>query len=364
MTKDSNLTLAKVVVETFTEDSIDEFVQLSHAEYGSSVATNADHARWKHIASPLGASTYIRLVVNDRTVGRAMLQPRLIYTESGQHNTACVTDVLINPEFRLAATNFIKLTKASGNVTSFDSVYHTSNERTEPFYRKFFRFPKPFSLRGHGLPVRFLGIFFKISKLRVSVLDWLAFPFRYLIELITVVAIAVAKFEISERLPEDDVLTTLCLKSLHDSGPIIARNKAFLKWRFIDAPLWGANIYCVERWGKFVGYVATRKLELNGLSYLVLIDYVLDTDISFFDRLVLRLWLIRQAIKSDVDILFTMSNPSSKAARICAGFPLICIPDKFLPHGTPVFFRANKKESRFLETEKSTHMTFADIDYF
>ena len=355
--------MAKITVEPFTVSNLEEFLALSHSEYGPSAASNVDHIEWKHVASPLGASTYIRLVSNDKTVGRALLQPMLIYTESGQFSTACVTDVLIDPAFRSPPTNFINLMEASGNISAFRLVYHTSSNRTDLLYRKLFRFPKPFSLRGYGVPIRLAGIVCKISGRRVDALDWLISPFRRLIGLVAVVGIAVARLDVSVGLPDDDMLYRLFLKSLRNSGPMIARSTSFLKWRLIDAPLLAATVHCVERSGKFLGYLAIRKVELNGLTFLIIVDFLLDPDLSLFDRFALRAWLILQAIKADVDALFTMINPRSRAARICVGFPLIPIPDKLIHHRTPIFVRSQRNESRSLETEASTHMTLADLDY-
>jgi len=296
-------------------------------------------------------------------VGRALLQPRVICTASGQFSTACVTDVLIDPDFRSPPTNFINLTEASGNISDFTSVYHTSNNRTDLLYRKLFRFPKPFSLRGYGLPVRFAGVVFKLSGRRIDALDWLISPFRWLIGLVAVVGIAVARLDVCVRLPDDDMLSVIFFKSLRNSGPMFARSESFLKWRLIDAPVLAATVHCVERRGKFLGYVAIRKFEFNGLTFLVVVDFLLDPDLTLFDRLALRSWLVLQAIQADVDALFTMINPRSRAARICVGFPWLRIPDKLLSHGTPIFVRSRGDQSRFLETEAATHMTLADLDY-
>ena len=356
--------LAEVKVELFNEKILEEFISLSFSEYGFSAAANFSHIKWKHLTSPFGTSTCVRLVSDDKTVGRALLQPKLIYTELGKFNIAFVADVLISPKFRTPPTNFINLTKASGNISDFSLVYHTGGKQTEPLYRKLFRFSKPFSLRGYGLPVRFSGIFFKVIGRRIDALDWFISPFRWLLGLVAVFGISLARLDVTVRLPEDDKLSLLCLKTLRHSGPLFARSKYFLKWRFIDAPLWKATIHCVERSGNFLGYIATRKFEFKGLTFLVVIDFLLDPDLTLFDRLVLRSWLILQAIKNDVDALFTMINPRSRAARICVGFPLICIPDKFLPHGTPIFMRSRGNENQRLETEESTHMTLADHDYF
>ena len=355
--------MANISVASFNEENISDFVELSKTEYESSITTDVSHTRWKHLDSPHGASTYIRLIENNKTVGRALLQPRLIYTKLGELSTACVTDVLIHPQHRSPPTNFINLTNFSANVSKFSSVYHTSNEVTEPFYRKLFRFPNPFSLNGYGFPTRISGIFFKISGHRINALDWLAFPFRWLISFTAIIIMAVTKTELAERLPDDKMLSVLSLKLLHNSGPLLSRSRAFLKWRLIDAPLWTAKVYCFECKGKSLGYIASRTLELNGLNYLVVVDFLIDTDITIFERLALRLWLIRQGIKSGADALFTMINPISKASRTCVGFPFIKIPDKFLPHRTPIFFRENGVESRDIESDIQTHMTLADIDY-
>ena len=365
MPESANLALAKLEVSRFTEKDLSEFIALAHSEYGPSDATNFDHIYWKHAASPFGASTYIRLVADGKTVGCALLQPGLICTESGRFNVACVTDVIVAPAFRSPPTNFIDLTNASGNIADFSAVYHTGNNRTAPLYRKLLRFPMPISLQGYGLPVRFSGFFRKISGYRIGILDWLILPFRWLIEAVADIAVRAARLDISARLPDDDALASLCAKSVSNSGPIFARNRSFLKWRLIDAPLWAATVYCVERNGAFLGYVATRKLEFKGLAFLILVDFLLDPDLSFSDRFALRSWLASQAVKSGVDALFTMINPRSKLARICAGFPLARIPERLLPsHGMPIFVRSKAGSARHLETERATHVTFADLDLF
>ena len=354
----------KESIETFTESSLEDFIELSKTQYGLSIVSNIEHTRWKHLASPLGASTNIRLVVNKKTIGRSMLQPKILLTQTGECNTACVTDVLIHPKFRSNPANFINLTKASENISKFDSVYHTSNEHTEPFYSKLFKYPQPFSLKGYGFPLRFSNLFFKFSNIRLKILDWLTSPFYWVVSLIASIVITASKINFSEQLPSDEMLNKLWFKSILKSGPIFIRNRAYLKWRLIDAPKWAAKVYTVESKGSFIGYVATRKFKLNGIIFLVVIDFLFNTDINIFERIVLRLWLLKQAIKLNVDALFSMINPESKVSRVCIGFPMLPIPDKFLPHATPVFFRAKDAENIDFKLFNSTHMTTADIDYF
>ena len=195
----------------------------------------------KHVTSPFGASTYIRLVADGKIGGCALLQPRLICTESGQLSVACVTDVIIAPAFRSPPTNFINLTNTSGDIADFSAVYHTGNNRTEPLYRELFRFPRPFSLHGYGLPVRISGFFRKACGYRIGILDWLILPLRWLTGAVAAVAVRAAGLDISARLPDDDALESLCAKSVSDSGPVFCAEPIAFKMAFYRCPIVGGH---------------------------------------------------------------------------------------------------------------------------
>ena len=48
-------------------------------------------------------------------------------------------------------------------------------------------------------------------------------------------------------------------------------------------------MYCVERKGRFLGYVVTRRLAFKALAFLVVVDFLLDPELTYFGRLALRL---------------------------------------------------------------------------
>ena len=356
--------MTQISVAAFAETDLEVFLEMTHLEYGPSDTTNPDHIRWKHLDSPFGVSTYVSLGDTGQVVGRALVQPRALHTASKAFNVASVMDLLIDQKHRSTPVNFINLTKACGNIENYDLVFHTSNERTFPLYSKLFRFPNPFSLRAYGFPVRLAGVFAAILGRRIDAIDWLTAPLRCLLVVIAYVVNFFVRLDITQRGMNDDELETLSTKCLQKSGPFLARTNAFLKWRFTDAPCWPATIFRIDRNGVFLGYVVTRKVELGGLNHLVLMDFVLDPDIPFFVQITLRLWLIRKAITSGVDSLFTMVNSYSTIARKCVGFPLLSIPDKLLPHATPIFVRAHSNDIKELESDRSIHMTLADLDYF
>ncbi|MFZ2406726.1 MAG: hypothetical protein WAW41_16450 [Methylobacter sp.] len=356
--------MAQISVKTFEEADLEGFLEMSQLEYGATVSSNAEHIRWKHLDSQFGASLYVNLAENGRVVGRALIQPRSLYTSSKVIDLGQVMDLLIDKVHRSTPVNFINITKACGDIESFDLVFHTSNERSFPLYSKLFRFASPFSLKAYGFPVRLAGIFSSIIGRRVDAIDWLTAPLRWVIEKIADAVTSIAGLEISQRAMSDDELKVLCAKCLRQSESHLARTTAFLKWRFSDAPLWPATVHRLDWKGKFLGYIVTRKVELGGLSHLVVMDFILDPDTPGIVRVALRLWLIRQAIISQADSLFTMVNPFNAIARRCVGFPLISIPDSLLPHATPIFMRSRTNESKELEADRSIHLTLADLDYF
>lgn len=356
--------MPKISVEPFAVTDLDYYLELSRSEYGPSISTNPDHVRWKHLDSPFGASTYISLVASGKIVGRALLQPRPMYTASQKLNAACVTDVLIDSEFRSPPSNFINVTKATGNVPKFDLVYHTSNVHTAPLYSKLLHLSSPFSLRAYGFPLRIAGFLSLITGRRIDTIDWLTAPLRWLLSIISFVMNSVAKLDIAPQKLDDDALAVLCVRCLHQSGPLLARTNAFLKWRFKDAPLWPATVYRVDRDRQFLGYVVTRKIDLSGLSHLALMDFVLDPETPIFVQIALRLWLVHSAIRLKVDTLYTMVNSFNGIARKIAGFPLLSIPDRLLPHATPIFVRYRNNDNKEHETDRLIHFTLADLDYF
>jgi hypothetical protein len=351
-------------VTTFTDRDLGRFVEMSRSEYGPSDVSNSACMRWKHLDSPFGASSYVCLVEAEGVVGRVMVQPRPLHTATKVFRGGSVNDLLIDRAHRTTPMNFIKMTKACGDVEGLDLIYHTSNERSYPLYSGLLRCTTPFSLRAYGFPIRLAGLLSSFFGRRVQIIDGLTAPLRWAIVVLAAVMQFLAGLRISQCAMSDHELEGLCTKCLRRSGPHLARNNAFLKWRFRDAPLHPASVFRLDRRGRFLGYAVTRKVVLGSLSHWVLMDFLLDPDMPFVARIALRLWLVRTAVASKADVAFTMVNACSDVAKRCVGLPLVKISDKLLPHSTPIFVRACSDESKRLEADRSIHFTLADLDYF
>ncbi len=371
--------LAHISASKFTVTDLDDFLKLSKLEfsdavnsgqldsknaYVESLSTNPDHISWKHLNSPFGASTFLRLVSANNTVGRVLLQPRPLYTTLQKYNVACDMDMLVSRKFRSPPSNFINLIKASDGMSDFDFVYHTANEITHKLYGRLLGFPNPFSLQSYGLPLRIAGLFSAFIGYRIDTLDWLTAPFRWLLDAAAFIFHWLAGPEISQDSMSDTELDTLFKKCLHQSGPLLARTNEYLKWRFGDEADFPATVYRININEQLIGFFVTRQFELGGLNHLVLMDFLLDCDTPVITRLAIRLWLIRLAIKVNADTLFTMINSFNTMAKKFIGLPLVRIPDGLLPHATPIFIRAYGYQNKHFESNQSIHITLGDLDYF
>jgi hypothetical protein len=352
-----------VEVTRFSEAAVGEFVELSRREYGDSPASDARQTHWKHLQSPWGASAYVRLVAGTSTVGRIMLQPAEIHTQSGSLRVACAQDALIAPEFRSPPTNFLELTKACTARAGFQAVFHTSNAKSEPLYRRLLKFPTPFSLKGYGFPLHFSRLTKEKFGFGPGLLDGSGRPFGWMAGKLAAGLARPSGLEVKEDLPDEQEFSMLVSRAASGSGPVMGRSLSFLRWRFLEAPLWPATFISFIKHGKFCGYAAVRSFELEGLRCFGLMDFMFEP-LGLRESLAVRLWLLSRAARAGNDILFTLLNPGSPVGSSMAGFPFIPIPDQMLPHTTPIFMRAASEEALFLQGEGSLHLTLADLDYF
>lgn len=354
----------QVLIDTFREADLEDYLELSRKEFSKATLTDPDPIRWKHLDSPFGASTFVRLVASGKTVGRVLLQPRSFYSATQKFHVACDMDLLVQREFRSPSSNFINLIKASDDILSFDFVYHTANKITHALYGRLLRFPNPFSLSAYGFPLRIAGLLSSIMGRRIDALDWLIAPFRWLVEALALAFNSIIRLDISQRPMSDELLENLFQNCLRQSGPLLGRTNDYLKWRFGDASNCPAKIFRIDRKGQLIGYVVTRQVEMGGLKHLVLMDFLLEADTPLSVQVALRLWLIRSAITLRADTIFTMVNSFNKMARKCVGFPLVRIPNELLPHATPIFVRPHPHRNSEFKMDRSLHFTLADLDYF
>jgi len=355
----------KIVFNKFTEDQVLNFIRLSEIEYGElESVTNADHVRFKHLQIPYGTSTAMNLEHENEVVGRAMLQPRLISLFGKQFPSAFVTDVLIHPDFRRPASNFISLMKSIKEAQDFSLVFHTSNNNTENIYKKLLGFKCPLSLSGFGFLLNFRKVLCKVLKFDSPLFDLFSVPYKFLVLALCKTVNIFFDFKITPEEPGDSHFNEFIQNEAIKNDCEMVRDAKFLKWRFSQSPLWQANTLYLYRDSKLCGYVVLQNVELENLKFTIVMDFALNERLSSLQLLCLRFSIIHKALNDDDDMIFTLLNPLSISSKRFIGFPWIKIPEKYLPHKTPIFIHIKDAAMVNMENLSNIHVTLADLDYF
>jgi hypothetical protein len=355
----------KIVFKKFTEAQLVNFICLSEVEYGRMESvTNPDHVRCKHLQTPYGPSTAMNLECVDEVVGRAILQPRLLCLSGKQVPAAFVSDVLVHPEFRRPVSNFISLMQSIKKAQNFPLVLHTSNNTTESIYKKLLKFKWPFSLSTFGFPLNLRKATFKVLKFDSLLFELFATPYRYLILLLCKTATIFFDFKLTTDKPDDTCFDEFFQKEAIKNDCEMVRDTQFLKWRYSQSPLWQAKILYLYKDSQLCGYVVLRNVELEGMKFTVVMDFALNDTVNTIQRLCLRWSIIHIALSHGDDMVFTLLNPLSRASKKFIGFPWVKIPERFMPHKTPIFLHINDPSRVTLENLLNIHLTLGDLDYF
>jgi hypothetical protein len=353
-----------LLIEPIMLSDLPAHMRLVGTTYEDPTALNHQHFWWKHGAGPSGPSTTIGLYDGDRLVGRAMVQRRKFRIDATKTvSGGLVFDLMLAPEHRTAA-NFLLLVQAQSKLRDVDVIVHTSNAASDPLYQKLLRFPIACHLAAYGLPVRAERIFRKIFGLTIPGLDILTLPWRLGLRAAAAVCQRLSGLDIKLGMPPASELPriTACFAAL--AGPQFERDGPFLDWRFHNGPLFNGAVAALSHSRRICGYVAWRNVTFEGLRSLVLLDLVLDSPLTGFQRIALRLDLLSRACRGGDDLVVAMMNPESKPAAEILGFPFVPLPEHRLPHRTPIFVRPLSDGLDSLRDLHSICISLADIDYF
>jgi len=360
-----NKILNSISLELVDEKRISEHVAVGASVYSSQEVTSVDHLRWKHLESPYGPSTSVSLRnERDDLVGRSFIQPRTFcVTPSTSCSGATITDLVIMPEERNAAS-LIGMTRAIKSPDGVDVVIHTSNDVSDLIYRKLFKFPIAFTLVATGLPVRVSNILKPYLKnpILIQVAELLISPWRWLLRACALVMSAVSGVRFAAK-PTDSVMSEIFEEYRQHAGAHFERSQRFIDWRFSTGLIFNGEIEWVWNRGQCLGYVAFKRVALGGLEVFVILDVVLRRRLALKEAIALKFLATRLAIQGSCDAVFTLVNIKNPALKWLQGFPFLRIPDRHLPHPTPIFIHTSNK-CRSLEGRADLFFTLADLDYF
>lgn len=355
-----------ITLEQFSPQRVDEHVAVGKTVYSSPEVLNPDHLLWKHLNGPWGPSLSVSLRnQNNDLVGRSFIQPRTFITPDGQQRPGgLITDLVVTPAARNASA-LITMTRAIRAPSGFSVIAHTSNETSDVIYRGLFKFPTAFSLIATGVPIRVsraLKARNSGTNLTRTLAEGLVAPWRWLLSSGACIARKGSGIAFGPR-PTSEEISSIFNDFSGHAGQHFSRNEQFLHWRFETGPIFRADLKWVWHNGQCIGYIALKKVTIQGLDILVIIDSVFRHQLSERHGLALRLMCAQIAVDSDCDAVFSLANLNNSALRWLGRGPYLRIPDRFLPHATPIFIHTS-------ETTGMPHplpevfFTLADLDYF
>jgi len=354
-----------ITTEKLTAQELVDHIAVGSSEYSSPEVVNPDHVAWKHLDNPYGPSVSVSLrKESGELVGHSFLQPRMFCIGHGQVvSGATITDLVIVPAERIAAA-LIGMTRMAKSVECFDVVLHTSNHVSDVIYRKLFKFPVACTLVASALPLRVanaLAAHVPIGWLRDG-LDILVAPWRWLVKGAAALSGTVGRISFGVE-PAASVADEIFEDFKGHAGPHFERNTAFLDWRFREGPVFKGQLLWVWCRRQCLGYIAVRKVSINGFDVLVVLDSVLRRPLNKLESVSVQLLCAREAVQAHCDAVFCLANQGNDALRWWSEAPFIRIPDSYLPHPTPIFVHT-KGRSVGKVFGAGVFLTLADLDYF
>lgn len=357
-----------VKIQEFRAVDIPAHVDVAYETYDRPEVIDEDQLTWKHLETPFGPSEAVVLLdinVKGRLHGRSFIMPRPFVTKGEKIvRGATVADLVLRPESRNAG-RLIAMVKATKQLENHDIVLHSSNEVSDVFYRKMFKFPVRFSLASAGLPVR-LGSYVRKSG-KSPVLAQLAnlalLPARLAMPLIRWVTGAATGLKLGDA--PDPVSMDAIHKGHHiRTGPQFERSAKYVDWRYRKGPISRSDVVGLyKKGGEAIGYAALRSVTLDEIRFCVLMDLITRRALSSAELMAFKFAMIDWTRKTGGDIAFAMFNPEHLELAKLSNFPFVRVPDSALPHPSPIFLH-QKAGTLDDDSAKSLFFMVGDLDYF
>ena len=162
----------------------------------------------------------------------------------------------------------------------------------------------------------------------------------------------------------DDSFETL-VKKVSQRIPIIKqRTKEFLNWRYRNHPTRDYKIFVLKENSQLVGYIVTRQIDINGKSIGVIVDFLVDPDVSsqkINDLIQIALY---DFWNSGISVTISLSESSVFVSQPLRHFGFKTIP-KFLKPTSAHFILINSdlSQSNFVQLKKYDNWSFSFGDY-
>ena len=315
--------------QVFNSESIRRFHELSLFKYEErDDVSNVDFIRNKHLDNPDGSSLLLELVESDEVTGRIVVLNR-------RSNSSTVGELVGNPVDLLSISkgpfggiSLYREAIRKNQLVSCHGFFHTSNPKSEIFYRNALRMKPIFELDYRGLlislPMR--GFHFLVLNGLLQAAN------AGIIALLKIIAgksnVAISKVNDYK----DDMLSEI---PINQDDQFLFRDAARLNWRFKSIKgLPTYDKYIFSRANRSLGYLVTREINQNGFVGVVIVDYLFDS-MSFRELANVYLALFKEA--GNANLIFTIGNFKNQKQKVLFTYPFVRIPKRFRPQAFPIY---------------------------
>ena len=337
--------------EIFSEATISEFIDFSKLVYEeSNSVSNFELVRNKHLLNPDGKSLLYQSIENDVVTGRLAMVYRRGANKSLNQILKNPVDLVSIGKHPFGGLNLYRASLKTECTNNWGGVFHTSNPKSEIFYRKILKEVPiaelsyraiPLSMQGDKLYLIFMNHVLFLSRNSISTLlklgGWLSH----------IQMLPVENFE-------NDQIETL-MSGVEDL--VLKRDSERIEWRFPNCDK-SAQYRRIEIYknDKFQGYLVLRNIKSQGLSAIAVVDFYF-TNLSLFDRCKIYRELIQYS--QNENVIFVIANFENRKIQKMFRFPFVRLPKKFVPQEFPVYSPPSNKVNWINEY---SYLTLFDLD--
>jgi hypothetical protein len=337
--------------EIFSDAKASDFVDFSKLVYEeSSLVTNLELVRNKHLRNPDGKSLLYEMLEDDVVTGRLAI----VYRKAANRSS---NDILKNPvdlvsvgKHPLGGINLYRASLKIENADNEGGVFHTSNPKSEVFYRRILK-----EVPVAELSYRVIPLSIPANMSHSSLVNYALFLSRNSTS--TLLGLF-GWFSHVQILPVEDLKNDQ-IKTLVSGAEdlVLQRDSERIAWRFPNCDQSAAYKKIeVYKNDKFQGYLVLRSIRSQGLSALAVVDFYF-VSLSLFDRFKIYQELMKYSQKEHV--IFVIANFENRKIQKLFRFPFIRIPKKFVPQDFPIYSPPSNKVGGINEY---SYLTLFDLD--
>jgi len=346
----------------FSDAEVDRFCAFSRIYYDSAQTTDRALIAWKFPAAGRFQAKHLTFEVDGRILGRAALCRRPFTCGGVELSLNIPSDLLIDTSGSGAAC-LVQLVNAYPKLGT-DGLVHPSNAKSEPIYRRLFKFPVVTKLKSVGMPVRVETVLpRKAALLPLRAVFWAA---GMLADMVYRAAVGLLTLGRRDLAAADGPVTVECEDLLAGFRSLvphhITRDREFLAWRYAASPQGFREIVLKSR-GRDAAKAVYRVATHQGVTAVTVMDILIARHLSIPERAAIVGALRAAARREGAALVYYLGNFRNPVVRHVAAVGFVTIPDRFLPHASPVFAYALRPPVT-PEIIAGMYLTLGDLDYF